>query len=232
MQKWARLTDNPSPVGPMLEAVMAGITKRAKKASRNGKPRGRGQVSGIGKEDAREMAAGEKTAAGVLDAALILLMSDCLLRASEAVAVNVEDIEAEGTGTITIHRDKTDDSQAAAVSTRTLKRLRAWLKLSGIESGPVFRDLCKGGVSVRNYAMTTASVRSIIKRWAAEAEIDGKKRIASHSMRVGMAQNMAKAGFSVPDIAEAGGWQGPAMPTHYARGALASDSRFAKFLNK
>ena len=57
--------------------------------------RGRGQVDGITWNEVEEMCAyaeAEGTVAGLRDSALLRLMSDCLLRVSEAVAVNVSDI--------------------------------------------------------------------------------------------------------------------------------------------
>lgn len=49
-------------------------------------------------------AEGSKTLAGLRDSAMIRLMSDCLLRISEAVAINVEDVGS----VLTLHTSKTD----------------------------------------------------------------------------------------------------------------------------
>ena len=75
---------------------------------REGKDRGKRQVDGVEREDMLRVvtfAESEKTTAGLRDAALIRLMSDCLLRISEAVAVNVGDLQKS---TLRIKSSKTD----------------------------------------------------------------------------------------------------------------------------
>ena len=52
------------------------------------------------------VAESSETVAGLRDAAMISLMSDCLLRISEAVAVDVEDIGEAG---LQIHRTEQSD---------------------------------------------------------------------------------------------------------------------------
>ena len=51
-----------------------------------------------------------KTLAGLRDSAMIRLMSDCLLRISEVVAVNVEDIDK----VLTVRSSKTDQEGEGA----------------------------------------------------------------------------------------------------------------------
>ena len=78
---------------PVTQATLAGIR-------RAGKDRGRGQVDGLIWQDVERVcvyAETEGTLAGLRDAAMIRLMSDCLLRISEVVAVNVGDLERKDT---------------------------------------------------------------------------------------------------------------------------------------
>jgi site-specific recombinase XerD len=63
---------------------------------REGTDRGRGQVDGLTWQDVERvwlLAEMENTLAGLRDAAMIHLMSDCLLWVSEVVAVNVDDLK-------------------------------------------------------------------------------------------------------------------------------------------
>ena len=86
---------------PVTNATLAGIR-------REGKDRGRGQVDGITWQDVNRVciyAETQGTLAGLRDAAMIRLMSDCLLRISEVVAVDVEDIKGK---TLAIGSSKTD----------------------------------------------------------------------------------------------------------------------------
>ena len=74
---------------PITQATLAGIR-------REGRDRGRGQVDGLIWQDVERVciyAETEDTLAGLRDAAMIRLMSDCLLRISEVVAVNAGDLK-------------------------------------------------------------------------------------------------------------------------------------------
>ena len=86
---------------PVTQATLAGIR-------RAGKDRGRGQVDGLIWQDVERVciyAETEGTLAGLRDAAMIRLMSDCLLRISEVVTVNIGDLKEK---TLTIQSSKTD----------------------------------------------------------------------------------------------------------------------------
>ena len=90
---------------PITQATLAGIR-------REGKDRGRGQVDGLIWQDVERVcvyAETEGTLAGLRDASMIRLMSDCLLRISEVVAVNIGDLKET---TLTVHASKTDQEGA------------------------------------------------------------------------------------------------------------------------
>ena len=73
---------------------------------REGKDRGRGQVDGLIWQDVERVcvyAETEGTIAGLRDAAMIRLMSDCLLRISEVVTVNIGDLKEK---TLTLRSSK------------------------------------------------------------------------------------------------------------------------------
>ena len=79
-----------------------------------GRRPGLARVKGIKWSHADTVAAvaanGGNSPAGLRDAALVSLMSDALLRVSEAAALLVEDIEEaeDGSGRLTIRHSKTD----------------------------------------------------------------------------------------------------------------------------
>ena len=72
-----------------------------------------------------------------------------------------------------------------------------------------------------------AGVTDALKRWAAEAGIEGF--ISGHSLRVGSAVSLAQAGATVVDMQTAGRWENPEMPTHYAKAKLAERGAVARF---
>ena len=138
-----------------------------------------------------------RSLAGLRDAALISVMSDGLLRVSEAAALTVDDIEAEAENTITIRKSKTDQEAGGTVlyvGDPTIKRLRRWIEAAGITSGAVFVRVLKNNASVGDRALSTRAIRSIIKSRSAAAGVDNA---SGHSLRIGAAQSLANAGASV-----------------------------------
>lgn len=87
---------------------------------------------------------------GLRDAALIAVMSECMLRVLEAAALTVFDIEADGRETVTFRQSKTDqEGRGTVLGVRrgTVRRLRRWLAEAGIEGGPVFRKIGQPGTA-------------------------------------------------------------------------------------
>ena len=211
--------------GPQSETTLAGIR-------REGRGRGRGQAAGLtwSRTDAIQALLRPVSLQALRDAALVAVMSDALLRASEAVAIQVQDItdETDGTGRLTVHQSKTDQEGAGAVlylGAPTMQRVRAWLTQAGIQHGPVFRSVRKGGRTV-GLALTARSVSRIIQRIAEPLGITG--RVSSHSFRVGSAQSLVERGATLAEAQLAGRWESPRMPAHYARGQLAGRGAVAR----
>ena len=224
----ARLSGRPSPAGEKTGRALAGIR-------REGRGRGRGQVKGLPWSAADTVAAvaanGERgSVAGLRDAALVALASDCLLRVSEAVAVQVADLAAEpdGSGRLTVRRSKSDQEGRGAVlyvGEATMRRIAAWRDAAGLDDGPVFRRIRRGD-RVEASAITDRAARSIIRARAADARIEG--RVSGHSLRIGAAQSLAAAGAGLVELQQAGRWDSPSMPAHYARGQLAARGAVAR----
>ena len=195
----------PSPAGELTARSLAAFR-------RNGAGRGAGQVAGIGWKDAKRMAKlarARKDPAGVRDALYILLASACLLRVSEASALDVADLSfaADGGLLVRIRRSKTD--QQGEGSTHYAGKpaaalLRRWLKASGIDDGPLFRRIHRSG-AVGDGRLGARSLRDIVKRRAAAAGIGG--RVSGHSFRVGAAQSMRAAGATHAEIMVEGRWK-------------------------
>ena len=206
----------------LTDATLAGIR-------REGSGRGRGQVDGLIWQDVERVASfceAEKTLAGLRDAAMIRLMSDCLLRISEVVAVDVSDFVKK---TLILQRSKTDQSGegvALYVTSQTRKVLRAYQKKADIEAGALFRRIRRGG-RVQVSGLTADAARRIIKARARTAGVEGF--ISGHSLRVGSAVSLAQAGATVVDMQVAGRWKSAQMPAHYAKAELAERGAIARF---
>ena len=234
----AKLAGAPSPTGPATDRMLAG-------ARRKGRRRGRGQVTGVRWEQADAAAAvaardggrgdgarNDVSLSALRDAAIIAVMSDAMLRVSELAALECADVEADpedGSGRLTIRRSKTDQEGTGAVQylgPATLERVRAWTQAAGIEDGALFRRVRRGGRVVGERALSPQAVRTIVKRRAGEAGVEG--RVSGHSLRVGAAQSLAAAGASVVEMQVAGRWASPSMPGRYARGELAARGAVAR----
>ena len=172
---------------PITQATLAGIR-------REGKDRGRGQVDGLIWQDVERVciyAETEGTLAGLRDAAMIRLMSDCLLRISEVVAVNIGDLKET---TLTVRASKTDQEgtgETLYVCDATRNVLTQYRETAGITRGAVFRHIRRGD-NIQPTRLHTRSARRIIKKRAADANVQGF--ISGHSLRVGSAVSLAQAG--------------------------------------
>ena len=155
------------------------------------------------------VAESSETVAGLRDAAMISLMSDCLLRISEAVAVDVEDIGEAG---LQIHR--TEQSDVLYICEWTRRLIERYRRESGIASGALFRRI-RFQNHVTEDRLGVKGAREAIRRRATEAGVAG--RISGHSLRIGSAASLAEAGATVKEVQQAGRWQGPTMPARYVR---------------
>ena len=207
---------------PITHATLAGIR-------REGKDRGRGQVDGLIWQDVERVciyAETEGTIAGLRDAAMIRLMSDCLLRISEVVTVNVGDFKEK---TLTLRSSKTDQEgtgESLYVCDATRNVLKRYRERANITRGALFRYIRRGD-HIQSDRLTPHSARRIIKKRAANAGVDGF--ISGHSLRVGSAVSLAQAGASVVDMQVAGRWKSSQMPAHYAKAELAERGAIARF---
>ena len=186
---------------------------------RKGKDRGRGQVEGITWEEVEQICAlaeAEATVAGLRDSGLIRLMSDCLLRISEAVAVNVADVDSA----LTVHQPESESGSedfpnaTLYIGAPTREVIERYCEAGGLTDGALFRRMRRGD-NITHSRLSVDGARHAIKRRAREAGVGGF--ISGHSLRVGSAVSLLQAGASVVDLQVAGRWKSPQMPAHYAR---------------
>ena len=207
---------------PITQATLAGIR-------RAGKDRGRGQVDGLIWQDVERVciyAETEGTIAGLRDTAMIRLMSDCLLRVSEVVAVNAGDLKER---TLTVRVSKTDQegaSESLYVCDVTRNVLKRYWERARITRGALFRHIRRGD-HIQPTRLTPHSARRIIQKRADDAGVEGF--ISGHSLRVGSAVSLAQAGATVVDMQVAGRWKSSQMPAHYAKAELAERGAIARF---
>ena len=222
--KWTTKNQGIKITFEITDKALAGIRRK-------GKGRGRGQVAGITWEEVERICAhaeAQRTVAGLRDSAMIRLMSDCLLRISETVAVDVEDVNSA----LRIRQSKADPGMAGIPDVRlyigepTQEAIKRYCEAADITDGPLFRWIRRSD-NITDGRLTIDGVRKIIKRRAREAGIEGK--ISGHSLRIGSAISLAQAGASVVNMQVAGRWKSPQMPAHYARAELIEQGAIARF---
>jgi len=214
--------------------------------------RGRGQATGIKVDDAMTMATIADSAAHTApttsketpekarirrarDAAIILTMSNGLLRISEVEAILCEHISTRenGSGALLIPHSKTDqeaEGREVYLQKRTMKAIEKYQKLSGVSEGPLFRRIyqnCKMG----DTAIGVTAVRDMIKDVAAKAQID-VTGISGHSFRVGTAQTLMEKKATMPQLQTAGRWKNTRMPARYTEKEELAHGVIATILGK
>ena len=110
----AKITNEKPIADQITDRVLAGYRRDAV-------GRGRGQVRGLNWSESDTIAAvsanGDRKVAGLRDAAIVALMSDGLLRVSELVALDVDNLthEADRTGRLLIVKSNTDQGSNDAI---------------------------------------------------------------------------------------------------------------------
>jgi len=224
---WEKLENRPSSVGSLTSRTLAGIR-------REGRNRGRGQVTGLTRETVNLMvqnAVNTDTLAGLRDAALFRVMSDALLRIGEAVAIDCEHITTvfDGSGRLMLLRSKTDQEGKGTslfLTNRTVDAIRQLQQGAGFNTGPLFRRMVKGD-RMCDGRLTVDGARLAIK---ASAERVGIKGVSGHSLRIGTAQELAQRGASLVELQNAGRWSDSQMPAHYTREQAAGKGAVARLL--
>ena len=154
---------------------------------------------------------------GLRDIALVTTLYDTLARSTELIDLDVEDMTTadDGAGTVIIKRSKGDQEGQGSIrflAADTVEHVKRWIEEAGIKDGPLFRSVAKGG-NVRG-RLDGVDVSRILKAMAKRAGLDIDP--SGHSVRIGVAQDMVAAGFSLPEIMQAGGWQSPEMVSRYS----------------
>ncbi len=141
--------------------------------------------------------------ADIRNRAILLVGFAGAFRRSELVGLDIEDLEWSDKGVALVTRRGKSDQQGrghvraipfvggplcAAVA------LAMWINDAGIEKGPVFRTLTKGGV-VTARRLDTGSVALIVKSMVKAAGLDPKK-YAAHSLRAGHVTEARRQGIA------------------------------------
>ena len=213
-----------SPVrAELVRATMKGVGRVYSRRQRKMQP--------VLKEQLMAMMKYMRGVVGARDRALITIGFMGGFRKSELVALNVEDVQRVKSGlVVALRRSKTDqEGQGREVAipkttgaTCACRALRAWLDVSGIGAGAIFRPIDRHG-NVRPKRLSGYAVGSIVKRYVKRIGLD-PALYGGHSLRAGLVTSAARAG--------AAAWQIKKQTGHKSEDVLAGYIRDAdKFAN-
>ena len=200
----------------IVKATLRGIRRTIGTAQR--------QVSPVIKDELLAMVEKLEGIKGVRDRALLLVGFAGAFRRSELVAIEYQDIEFVGQGlTVNIRRSKTDQEGLgrklaipyARGATCPVQSLKAWLEISGICDGPIFRPVTRHG-KISAVRISTQAVAEIVKQRIEAIGLDPAK-YSGHSLRAGLVTSAAQAGVSTYKIKQQTGHKSEAMLQRYIR---------------
>ncbi|VAW67817.1 hypothetical protein MNBD_GAMMA09-401 [hydrothermal vent metagenome] len=155
-------------------------------------------------------------------------------RRSEAIGMTIEQREAydDASGGYYIfnlthikNRKNTDEPLRVKIGGMAKTFLDAWLDAANIKSGPIFRQLTKGGKTVKDSQISGTQFYRITKKRFLESGIPGVENFSPHSFRSGFATELGKRGGNVGDgMAMTGHKCLQTFMTYYQAGAAESNS--------
>jgi site-specific recombinase XerD len=148
---------------------------------------------------------------GVRNRALIAVLWRCGLRVSEALSLELRDIDLDA-GTVRVRHGKGDRSRTVGLDEQTTALLARWIdrrrKLSPGARAPIFCTLAGGRID-------TSYVRRLLPRLARKAGID--RRVHAHGLRHTYASELAREGTAINVIRDALGHTSLAVTDRYLR---------------
>ena len=157
------------------------------------------------------------TSMGLRNQVLLLLGHETMRRRSELVGFRFDDLRQSAAGHIGLflQHSKTDQSghgRVVPISSQLAELLEAWHTRTG--DGFILRGIRKGGDITES--MTPESVNRILKRLESQLGRE-QQTLSGHSFRVGKTIDMIENGYTLEQIALAGGWNSTKTVFRYAQ---------------
>ena len=229
----ARLSGQPSPAGPETARVLAGIRREG---------RGRGAGAGQGAAMGRRRCRRGRGSQGRPNQA----RGGCATRPSwrSRPIASCACPKSSPSRSWTSRPKRTGPGASPSAAAKPTRKARARCSTSapqpcaGSRHGgkkPTSRparcsSASAGSITSRTPRSRRARPGRSFKARAADAGIEG--RVSGHSLRIGAAQSLAAAGAGLVELQQAGRWDSPAMPGHYARGQLAARGAVARLRHR
>ncbi len=193
--------------GAIIERAPAGLSGISSSRSRRRPPEVLTEPDAI----ALIKACSSRAPTGVRNRALIAVLWRSGLRISEALALELRDVDLEA-GSLRVRHGKGDKSRTVGVDEQTAAMLARWIdrrrKLSPGARAPIFCTLAGGRID-------TSYVRHLLPRLAAKAGLD--RRVHAHGLRHTYASELARERTPINVIRDALGHTSLAVTDRYLR---------------
>ena len=240
MQRWATyLRETMGPVISKLPDVQREKRESFRVQKYGVDPIGETEYQLIGQNILQSRLQGEPdqdTLIGAVNAAVIGLMRDSILKPEEAAGARWSDLQrqADGTGRLTVPFSKRNKSGRKKPARKkvgggdvTYVSARVMAALDSIRRIRHELGLDVDVTDERIFRMGVHKLRSHIKTACADAGLEGT--FSPYSPRNGMEQDLGRSGFGVDDIRRAKRWKIPASTTDAERMALATNGAVAQW---
>ena len=157
------------------------------------------------------------TTIGLRNQVLLLLGHETMRRRSELVGFRFDDLRQSAAGQIGLFlwhskTDQTGQGRIIPISNHLADLLGAWHAVAG--NGFILRGIQKGGRITES--MAPESINRILKRLESQLGRE-EQTLSGHSFRVGKTIDMIEKGFTLEQIALAGGWNSTKTVFRYAQ---------------
>lgn len=228
---------HPNMFNPCKDPAVRELLKRTRTAynNRNQMPRGKAALTREPLEALLETC--DQSLQGLRDRALLLVAwASGGRRRSEIVQLTVEDLSRVGSDQLVfeLSRSKTNRSGAyreenlKPVVGRAARALQTWLEAAGISSGPLFRQIGKGGRV--GAALSAAAVREIVKKRCLLAGLPGD--YSAHSLRSGFVTEAARQQIPLGETMKLTGHRTVPSVMRYYRSGMVTHSPAARLLDE
>ena len=162
---------------------------------------------------------------GAVDVAIIGLLRDGMLRVEEGARARWEHLERQidGGGALLIPRSKNDQKGEGALVRVSAGTMDALDHMQDIRRALQYERSNRPEI----FTLCSTNLYAHVREACEWAGLEG--RYGTHSCRVGMAQDLVSAGFTVLQVMVAGRWKNPRMPGYYTRYIALMDGAVAQW---
>ena len=151
-------------------------------------------------------------AQGLRDAALIAILRGSGMRRAEAINLDLKDLNRD-TGAIRVLSGKGRKDRTVFLPKGLLILVKDWLNIRGLECGPIFCHIRKGGQVIMR-RLTSQSVLFLLEKRAVEA---GVEAFSPHDFRRTFISDLLDAGVDLASVQKLAGHADPGTTSRYDR---------------